>query len=122
MELSASTTSDLGREQFLQLLVAQLQNQDPLEPVKNENFVAQLAQFSTLEGIEKLNVSFEDIFSLQQLTQGSNLIGRQATFVDAATNETRQGAVESFSVDGDRLQLKIDGTQVPISQVVEISA
>lgn len=117
----SSTTSELGRDQFLQLLVAQLQNQDPLEPVKNEDFIAQLAQFSTLEGIEKLNVSFEDIFSLQQLTQGANLLGRQATYTNPATSESQQGVVQSFSVDGNRLLLSIDGARVPIADVTAIA-
>ena len=78
---TGAISSDLGRDQFLQLLVAQLRNQDPLEPVNNENFIAQLAQFSTLEGIENLNASFSDVLALQNLTQGANLIGRTATFL-----------------------------------------
>ena len=48
---------DLGKNEFLELLVAQLNNQNPLEPQENGEFIAQLAQFSQVEGIEKLNTS-----------------------------------------------------------------
>ena len=54
-----------GTDQFLQLLVTQLQNQDPLEPVGQEEFIGQLAQLSTLSGIEELNGSFANMVSQQ---------------------------------------------------------
>ena len=60
MELAAVSSAEL-QDQFLTLLVTQLQNQDPIEPVKQENFIAQLAQFSTVEGIEKLNVPRSEV-------------------------------------------------------------
>ena len=112
--------SDVGRDQFLQLLVAQLQNQDPLNPVQNEDFIAQLAQFSTLEGIESLNASFSDMLALQQLTQGSNLIGRVASYRDA-NNVSQQGTIEAFRVEDGKLQLIIDGQSVALGSVSEIS-
>jgi flagellar basal-body rod modification protein FlgD len=58
---STATSGQVTKDEFLQLLVAQLKNQDPMEPVKNENFLAQLATFSSLEqlvaikdGVDKL--------------------------------------------------------------------
>jgi flagellar basal-body rod modification protein FlgD len=70
---------ELGRNQFLELMIAQLEHQDPLEPAKNEAFVAQLAQFSTLEGIEKLNGSVDSMASAMRATvtmEAAALVGR----------------------------------------------
>ena len=53
----ATTTAASARDEFLNLLVTQLRNQDPLDPVKQEDFLSQLAQFSTLEGVENLNTN-----------------------------------------------------------------
>ena len=67
--------AELGRQQFLDLMVTQLQYQDPLEPVGQEDFLQQLAQFSVVEGVEQLNVQFADFLSLQTLNQGADLVG-----------------------------------------------
>ncbi|EXF45442.1 flagellar basal body rod modification protein [Pseudomonas sp. BAY1663] len=72
--------NDLGKNEFLELLVAQLNNQNPLEPQENGEFIAQLAQFSTVEGVEKLNTSMESILSgyqSSQALQASSLVGRK---------------------------------------------
>ena len=70
---------DGGRTDFLQLLVAQLNNQDPLNPQEGGEFLAQLAQFSTVEGIERLNSSFDQFAGSQvsnQALQATALVGR----------------------------------------------
>ncbi|MDU0220587.1 flagellar hook assembly protein FlgD, partial [Escherichia coli] len=63
MKQNTRQNKDLGKNEFLNLLVAQLNNQNPLEPQGNGEFIAQLAQFSSLEGIEKLNKSMESMLS-----------------------------------------------------------
>ncbi|MBG0842106.1 flagellar hook assembly protein FlgD [Ectopseudomonas toyotomiensis] len=71
---------DLGKNEFLNLLVAQLNNQNPLEPQGNGEFIAQLAQFSQVEGIEKLNTSMGTLLSTYQSSQAlqaSSLVGRK---------------------------------------------
>jgi len=114
--LTAGTTADVSRDQFLKLLVAQLQAQDPLEPMKNQEFTAQLAQFSQLAGIEKLNANFGDLLAMQQITQGAGLIGKSVTYT-AADKTTHTGNVEGFTVSDGHLQLQIDGKPIPITQV-----
>ncbi len=72
-------TNELGKDEFLNLLVAQLNNQDPLAPQDNGAFIAQLAQFSQVEGIGKLNTSMESLLSgyqSSQALQASSLVGR----------------------------------------------
>ncbi|MDI3271395.1 flagellar hook assembly protein FlgD [Pseudomonas sp. AL03] len=76
---SATGKQSLGKDAFLQLLVTQLKNQNPLEPQDNGEFVAQLAQFSSLEGITTLNTSVSKIAasnSSSQALQASSLVGR----------------------------------------------
>jgi flagellar basal-body rod modification protein FlgD len=73
-------SNDLGKNEFLQLLVTQLNNQNPLEPQENGEFIAQLAQFSTVEGVEKLNSSVSTMLSgyqSSQALQASSLVGRK---------------------------------------------
>lgn len=111
------TTSELGRDQFMQLLVTQMRNQNPLEPMKDAEFIAQLAQFSSLEGIEKLNTSFDDMLSLQQLTQGSNLIGKTVQFQTGDPPILGQGKVDGVTVQNGAVQLMVGNNLVPLTQV-----
>jgi flagellar basal-body rod modification protein FlgD len=77
----------LGQADFLKLLITQLENQDPLSPQDNSAFVAQLAQFSTLQGIENLNSNFVSMNSnlkSSQAIQASALVGH-TVFVNAST-------------------------------------
>ncbi len=114
---SGQITSQVGQDQFLKLMVAQLKSQDPLEPMKDQEFLGQLAQFSTLSGIEKLNANFSDMLSLQQITQGSNLIGRQVVYKDA-DGKTTQGTVQGFAVNQGRVELQIGNDAVGLDRVV----
>jgi flagellar basal-body rod modification protein FlgD len=76
----STANKELGKNEFLNLLVAQLNNQNPLEPQGNGEFIAQLAQFSQVEGIEKLNTSMGSLLSgyqSSQALQASSLVGRK---------------------------------------------
>jgi flagellar basal-body rod modification protein FlgD len=68
---SSNTRKSLGQQDFLQLLTAQLQNQNPMEPISNSDFLGEMAQFSTVSGIGDLNTAFSSLAS--QLTSGQSL-------------------------------------------------
>ena len=75
-------TNELGQTAFLELMITQLNNQDPLSPQDNGEFIAQLAQFSSVEGIERLNTNFESFagnFTSNRALQASSLVGRSVT-------------------------------------------
>jgi len=85
-ELASSTKSTMGQKDFLTLFTTQLKNQDPLDPVKNEAFVAQLAQFSQLEATTNMSTSLSDFVTSMgnnQITSGANLLGKKVSVADA---------------------------------------
>ncbi len=93
-ELNTSATApgnkekELGKTAFLELMIAQVQNQDPLEPAKNEAFIAQLAQFSSVEGIQNLNESMDSMvstFRASAAVDAAALVGRNVLI---PTNQT----------------------------------
>lgn len=72
-------TKELGQDVFLELMVTQMRNQNPLDPQENSEFVAQLAQFSSVEGIDKLNNTMNNFvgsFQSNQALQASSMVGR----------------------------------------------
>ena len=120
--------SALDKDAFMQLLTSQLKNQDPLEPVSNEDFIAQLATFSNLEEMENLNENIVNMVLLQQsnallqqLTDSSALIGMNVTYFDAETGETKTGVVDSVKVEDGLAQLSIGGVNVPLVDLVEVN-
>lgn len=114
---SLGISSEMGRDQFMQLLVTQMRNQNPLEPMKDADFIAQLAQFSSLEGIENLNASFGAMLSLQQLTQGSNLIGKTVMYQVSDSSAPTHGTVDGITVRDGAINLVVGGNEVPLSAV-----
>jgi flagellar basal-body rod modification protein FlgD len=78
----ASQSSNIGIEDFLKILSAQLNNQDPLKPVDNTEFIAQIAQFASLEQSRELNGKIDSLLSSQASTQSVGLLGKtiDATF------------------------------------------
>ena len=100
--------TELGQNEFLQLMTTQLSNQDPFQPMENGEFMGQIAQFGTVNGINELLTSFQDLASnLQssQALQASSLIGRQVLVNHnqgyLPNNGSLQGAVELDSSASD---------------------
>ena len=116
-----------GKESFMNLLVTQLENQDPSSPVQNEDFVAQLATFSSLSELEELNDNILAMITLNQsnallsqLTQGSALIGHDVNWTDPLTGQAKQGTVDSVRIEDGLAILNIAGEDVPLAAVDQI--
>lgn len=93
-------SSKLGKEEFLKLLVTQLSNQDPLDPVDNQAFIAQLAQFSTVEQQAQMNSTLESLLVAQagaNQTNIANLVGNDITF---KSNDVQLGAMGDVDLHG----------------------
>jgi flagellar basal-body rod modification protein FlgD len=120
---SATAGKDLfSSETFLKVLAAQVKSQNPLEPMKDTEFIGQMAQFSSLEQITSLNASMKALNLTTQLSQGAALVGRQVSYVPEGGDVPITGTVERLRVEGNgtRVTLQIGGVSVPASRVVEV--
>lgn len=105
---TAATTGSLDKNQFLELLVAQLRNQDPLNPVGSQEFMSQMAAFSTLEQVTNLAVTGEQQNSMTAANQAVALVGHKVTY-EKADETTAKGTVESVEFGEEGLSLTING-------------
>jgi flagellar basal-body rod modification protein FlgD len=107
-ELEAAKGNDLKMEDFLELMVTELTNQDPMEPLDNKDLATQISQFATVSGIDELNTSFsglsESLVSNQAL-QAANLVGREVLVPSNlgvfTTGSTMDGVIDLDSSAGD---------------------
>lgn len=100
-EETKPASNELGKDEFLKLLVVQLENQNPLEPQDNGEFISQLAQFSSLEGIDNLNdtmTSFVESAQSSQALEASLLVGRQVQ-VDTDTGFLQEGELFTGAIE-----------------------
>jgi len=91
--------ADLDRNAFLRLFTTQLQNQNPLDPMKNEAFVAQLAQFSSLEATTRMSDSLDQFVtsqSTEKVMRGASLIGKNVFVSGATVNQPGGQAIEGM--------------------------
>lgn len=114
--------SELGKDSFLQLLVLQMQNQDPLEPTDNAEMIAQLAQFSALEQMNNLNEKFAEFAgNLDQLNflTASGMIGREVSGIDV-DGELLEGTVDGVQLIGSVVYLTVGERQMSMAGVETI--
>lgn len=100
-ENGSKENDELGQAEFLALMTAQLQYQDPLKPMENGDFLGQMAQFGTVSGINDLNATFNNLsasFQSNQALQASTLVGRRV-LVPSQTGILNDGASLMGSVE-----------------------
>ena len=105
--------SGLNKDEFLQLLVGQLKNQNPLSPVGSQEFMSQMAAFSTLEQVTNLAVSNEELNGMISTNQALSLVGHPVTYLKEDGTKV-EGTVESVDF-GEK------GTSLTIGGVSDIS-
>jgi len=117
---------DLDINQFLQLMIAELTNQDPLNPMDNNELVQQIGSIREIAATDKLSTSLELVQSGQSLTTASSLIGRS---IKALTddNENIEGLVERVTIDVDEndnskrtYRVHVDGQDIDLRNVREV--
>jgi flagellar basal-body rod modification protein FlgD len=110
---SATTTASASQEmsdRFLKLLVTQLKNQDPMNPMENAELTSQLAQMSTVEGISKLNTTLAEMSRTSQMVQGASLVGRSVLAEGDNLELTASGAVGGINLDSMADSVKVTVT------------
>ncbi len=113
---SSSLLGGFDTTQYLQLLVAQLQNQDPLDPVDNSEFLSQLTQLQTVSSLGDLNANFSQMLKFQQLSSGASLIGQNVEYTQPG-GVLGSGTVSAVNSDGDSIFLTIGSDRVALDDV-----
>lgn len=131
---SSTNNNTLGKDAFLKLLVTQLQNQDPLNPMEDREFIAQMATFSQLEQMITMNQSMEELLSdqkQQQMLSYQSLLGMEVKWdkITYPSDEKAEPIIENgtgiitsikFTEDGVKLYLE-DGTELTPSNISGVS-
>lgn len=113
----------LGMEDFLKILLAQLTYQDPLKPMDNQQFMAQIAQFTSLEQTQQLNSKLEQLINNQAALQSVGLIGRTVDVSSGGTKVTGTVSALSFSGDSPAITVTAGTTtlnNVSLSQILSV--
>ena len=120
---STTTTSGTGVDYntFLQLLIAEMKNQDPTNPMDTSQYMSQFAQLSTVEQAMQTNSKLDALLSSQSLSQANSLIGKTVSFTDS-TGASFSGKVVSVAINGDgSIATLQDGTKVAVGPGLTIS-
>lgn len=109
--------ADLGKDDFLKLLITQLSHQDPTQPLEDREFVAQMAQFSTLEQMTNMTGELSKVLGLLARSQAVALLGKTVEIADGQASIT--GRVEAIS--GNQYpQLLVGGRYYDVTQVLSV--
>ena len=123
--LPADPTKNLGKQDFLKLLMAQLQNQDPMKPMDDTQMIAQMAQFSALEATQQLQATIQQNNNVQTIFQAGALIGKyvQANQTDGTAVTGAVTGVDFTSTNGAVAPtLQVSGKEVDYSTIVKVSS
>lgn len=115
------------QDRFLSLLVAQMKNQDPLNPLDNAQVTSQMAQLSTTQGIENMRASMEGLVASlgsHQMAQAANLIGRGVLVPGNSIGPAQENAVVGFDLDGaaDSVKLVIENAAGATVRTIDLGA
>ena len=111
----------LGQDEFLQLLVTQMRNQDPLKPVSDTEFIAQMAQFSNLEQTKAMSGDIAQLRQSGAFTQAAALMGKQVSLLSGENTFTK-GIVTDLAVKDGEVRLIINGKPYELGQVVSVNS
>jgi flagellar basal-body rod modification protein FlgD len=118
----ANPNSSLQPSDFINMMVTQLENQDPLDPTSDTDLLTQMSEIGQLQSTNSLQTSISSMVLQNQIGSGASLIGQQVTGTDANANSVT-GLVSSVQVNGSAVSLQLsNGSLLPITQVNTISA
>ncbi|GLR98467.1 MULTISPECIES: flagellar hook assembly protein FlgD [Bradyrhizobium] len=118
---SPTSSNSVDYNTFLQLLIAEMKNQDPTNPMDTSQYMSQFAQLSTVEQAMQTNSKLDALLSSQSLSQANGLIGKTVSFTDS-TGASFSGKVVSVSINNDgSIATLADGTKVAVGPGLTIS-
>jgi flagellar basal-body rod modification protein FlgD len=116
---TTTTSTSADKDLFLQLLVAQMRYQDPSNPTDSSEFLAQTAQFTSLEKMQAVADQTQQLVGLQTAFGAGGMVGQTVSYADA-TGTTLTGVVTGVRFDTNGPVLTVDGTDVPLGMVKSI--
>ncbi len=116
-----SKNLELKAEDFIKMMITQLQNQDPMEPAKNEELLAQMSQIGQLQSATMLQENLKGMMMQNQIGSAGNMIGKTVQGLDDQ-NEPIKGIVNSVRIENDKLFLELDsGKRLAMDRVTTIA-
>jgi len=113
----------LGKNDFLKLMIAQLQAQDPLQPTESSAYVGELAQFTELEQVTNLAQTSSQSAEAQNVAQAVQLIGHTVSYRDPTTGAATQGVVQNVQISSTGATLTIEGKSgIEPASITQVSA
>ena len=109
-----TASQELGKDDFLKLLITQLQNQDPTSPMENTEFIAQMAQFSSLEQMTNMSTEFTKLANMLKSGEAVSLLGKN---VEIAAGESSISGVVEAVTRGTNPQIKVNGMLYSMDQI-----
>lgn len=116
---TADALSNVDIDQFLELFIAELQNQDPLNPMDNAQMVEQISQIREVGATDKLTNTLESVLMGQNLSSATALLGRSVVAMNADGDDV-SGTVERITVAGGVPKLHVGDYQIELSNVKEV--
>jgi flagellar basal-body rod modification protein FlgD len=110
-----------GKDDFMKLLLAQLQHQDPLKPMEDQAFVAQVATFNQLEELTKLNATLASVLLSTQLNEASTMIGKYISAL-GAEGEPITGLVSAASVVDGAARIHVGNERIAMNKILGVAA
>jgi len=111
----------MGKDQFLKLLVTQLSHQNPLEPMDNKEFIAQMAQFSSLEQMSQLNKSMDSLLTGFEAMKSDSYLGKNVEYQDESGTMAR-GKAESVHFEEKSVKVMVNGNSIPAEKIKSVYA
>jgi len=112
---------DLGKDEFLKLLITQLSHQDPLKPMEDKEFIAQMAQFSALEQMMQINNNINKLNKTDNLNRAFFFLGKNVKVLDKITKKIISGKVEEIDLSNNGMpRLRIKNQLFSVDQVIGI--
>jgi flagellar basal-body rod modification protein FlgD len=118
---TANATPRTTRDQFLKLFLTQLQNQNPLEPMQDRDFLMQLAQFTQVENAEEMTHTLQNLQTLVTSTRATTLLGKQVIALPEGEAEPVEGKVSAVRFTADGVWLMVSGKQVRVQNVLQVN-
>lgn len=113
------TSNQLGKDDFLKLLITQMQNQDPTEPMENTEFIAQMAQFSSLEQMTNMSTSFEKVANYISESSATSTLGKT---VELNIGDTTVKGIVEGTIRGEKPEIIVNGMRYDINKIAAIYA